>query len=161
MAVASTLEFPADAARDEAPLLLVDDRVANLVALEAVLKPLGEQMVRASSGEEALKRVLERDFAAILMDVQMPGLDGIQTAELIKRRERSRRIPIIFLTAIHRDPAYVFRGYEKGAVDYLLKPFEPEILRSKVAVFIDLFRKEHEIRRQAARLAELERRALE
>ncbi|HZS35539.1 MAG TPA: response regulator [Polyangia bacterium] len=163
MGAASLADSPNETAREigSAPLLLVDDRVANLIALEAVLAPLGEQMVRATSGEEALRRVLEREFAVILMDVQMPGLDGIQTAELIKRRERSRRIPIIFLTAIHRDPSYVFRGYEKGAVDYLLKPFEPEILRSKVSVFIELFRKELEIRRQSARLAELERKAIE
>jgi CheY-like chemotaxis protein len=144
-----------------APLLLVDDHVSNLVALEAVLAPLGQEMLRATSGEEALKHVLARDVAVILMDVQMPGLDGLQTAALIKKRERSRHVPIIFLTALHREPANVFQGYAEGAVDYLLKPFEPEILRSKVAVFVELFRKEQTLKAQAARLRDLERTRIE
>ena len=150
-----------EAQADPAPILVVDDKVSNLVALEAVLEPLHEEIVKAQSGEEALKHVLLRDFAVILMDVQMPGLDGMQTAHLIKQRERSRRIPIIFLTAIHREPSWVFKGYAQGAVDYLLKPFDPEILRAKVAVFLDLHRKEQELKKQGARLRDAERRMLE
>ena len=144
-----------------ASILLVDDKSANLMALEAVLEPLGQHLVRASSGEEALKALLHRDFACILLDVQMPGLDGLQTAALIKRRERSRHIPILFLTAIHRDAAHIFKGYAHGAVDYLLKPYEPEVLRSKVAVFVDLYQKEIKLQHQAVELREAERRTLE
>lgn len=145
----------------QASILLVDDHPANLLALEAILEPLGQQLVKAHSGEEALKFLLQRDFAVILMDVQMPGMDGFQTASLIKQRERSRTIPIIFLTALSRDAAHVFKGYAHGAVDYLLKPFDPEILRSKVHVFVDLFLKEQQIQRQSALLRQKEREALE
>lgn len=130
-------------------ILLVDDRPQNLLALEAILEPLGQQLIRANSGAEALKQLLKHDFAVILLDVQMPGMDGFETAALIKERELSRHIPIIFLTAISKDEKYVFRGYSVGAVDYLFKPFEPEVLRSKVSVFIDLFRKNERIRQQA------------
>src|SRR5207253_1058211 len=129
-----------------------DDHPPNLVALAAILEPLGQELVHAHSGEEALRQLLESDFALILMDVQMPGLDGIRTAKLIKERRRNRHIPIIFLTAIHKDPAYIFRGYKEGAVDYLLKPFDPEILRAKVSVFVDLWRKTELLRRQEAML---------
>ncbi|MDB4994856.1 MAG: phoR4 [Myxococcaceae bacterium] len=122
-------------------LLMVDDQPKNLLALEALLEPLGVELVRANSGQEALKHLLTRDFAAILLDVQMPTMDGFETAALIKDRERSRHIPIIFLTAISKDEAFVFRGYTVGAVDYMAKPFDPDILRSKVQVFIDLYRK--------------------
>ena len=111
---------------ERAKLLLVDDRPENLLALEALLEPLGQELVRAGSGEEALRHLLQEEFAAILLDVQMPGMDGFQTAELIKRRERTRHVPIIFLTAISKDAEHIFRGYEAGAVDYLMKPFEPE-----------------------------------
>ena len=121
-----------------AKLLLVDDRPENLLALEAILEPLEADLVRAASGEEALRRLLHEEFAAILLDVQMPGMDGFQTAELIKRRERTSHVPILFLTAISKDAEHIFRGYSAGAVDYLLKPFDPLILRAKVAVFIDL-----------------------
>jgi diguanylate cyclase (GGDEF)-like protein len=120
-------------------ILLVDDRPENLLALEAVLEPLGQNLIKASSGEEALKRLLSDDFAVILLDVQMPGLDGFETAELIKAREKTRHIPIIFLTAISKDPHHALRGYSVGAVDYIFKPFDPEVLRSKVGVFIDLY----------------------
>ncbi|MEA2447046.1 MAG: hypothetical protein QOK47_683 [Actinomycetota bacterium] len=120
-------------------VLLVDDRPENLLALEAVLEPLGQNMIKASSGEEALKRLLTDDFAVILLDVQMPGMDGFETAELIKAREKTRHIPIIFLTAISKDPHHALRGYSVGAVDYIFKPFDPEVLRSKVQVFIDLY----------------------
>ncbi len=149
------------AASPRAAILMVDDHPANLLALEAILEPLGQDLVKATSGEEALKKLLQRDFAVILMDVQMPGLDGFQTAALIKQRERTRTIPIIFLTALSRDAAHVFKGYAHGAVDYLLKPFDPEILRSKVSVFVDLFLKEQQLQRQAALLRQRDREALE
>ena len=127
--------------RREASVLLVDDQPENLLALEAVLKPLGLNTVRATSGEEALRRLLHDDFAAILLDVQMPGMDGFETAELIKQRERTQHIPIIFLTAIDKERQQVFRGYSVGAVDYLFKPFDPDVLRSKVQIFVDLYEK--------------------
>jgi PAS domain S-box-containing protein len=136
-----------------ANILLVDDRHENLVALEAILEPLGEHLIYAHSGEEALRSLLHEDVAVILMDVRMPGLDGFETADLIKQRERTKAIPIIFLTAISKDEQHVFRGYSAGAVDYLFKPFQPEVLRSKVAVFIDLHRKNEQLREQAERLA--------
>jgi len=123
-----------------APVLLVDDRRENLVALEAVLAPLGCRLVTATSGAEALKCLLDHDFAVILLDVQMPELDGFETADYIKRRERTRSIPIIFVTAISKEQHHVFRGYEAGAVDYVFKPYDPVVLRSKVAVFIELWR---------------------
>jgi len=135
-------------------LLLVDDREENLVALRAILEPLGENLISARSGEEALRALLHEDFACILLDVQMPGLDGFDTADLIKQRERSKSIPIIFLTAISKEEQHVFRGYSAGAVDYLFKPFDPQVLRSKVAVFIDLHRKTAELRRQGELLRE-------
>ncbi|MEA2429794.1 MAG: hypothetical protein QOI19_267, partial [Thermoleophilaceae bacterium] len=122
-------------------VLLVDDQPENLLALEAVLKPLGLNTVRATSGEQALRRLLEEDFAAILLDVQMPNMDGFETAEYIKQRERTQHIPIIFLTAIDKERQQVFRGYSVGAVDYLFKPFDPDVLRSKVQIFVDLYEK--------------------
>ena len=146
---------------DRVNILLVDDRPENLLALEAILEPLGQNLVRAGSGEEALKHLLTRDFAAILLDVQMPGLNGFDTARLIKARERSRHIPIIFLTAISKEEAYVFEGYSVGAVDYMFKPFQPDILRSKVSVFVDLYRKQEQIKVQDELLRESERRELE
>ncbi len=133
-------------------LLLVDDRPENLLALEAILEPLGQNLIRARSGMEALKRLLTEDFALILMDVMMPGMDGFETATLIKEREKSRHIPIIFVTAISKEERYVFRGYSAGAVDYIAKPFDPDILRSKVTVFVDLFNKSEQIKEQAERL---------
>ena len=115
----------------------------------------------ANSGEEALKRLLHQDYAVILMDVQMPGLDGIQTARLIKEREKTRHIPIIFLTAISRESTWVFKGYQQGAVDYLLKPFDPDILRSKVQVFVDLWSKEERLKQTEALLRQRDREELE
>jgi diguanylate cyclase (GGDEF)-like protein len=132
-----------------ANILLVDDRVDNLDALEAVLEPLGQNLVRAPSGEEALRQLLNDEFALILLDVQMPGMDGFETAARIKQRARTRHIPIIFLTAISKDAGQAQRGYTMGAVDYLFKPFDPHVLRSKVAVFLDL----HRLRREAEDLA--------
>jgi PAS domain S-box-containing protein len=135
-------------------LLLVDDRPQNLLALEAILEPLGHELVTAGSGSEALRVLLTRaDFAVILLDVQMPDLDGFEVAEVIKQRERTSMIPIIFLTALSKEEQHVFRGYEIGAVDYVFKPFDPEILRAKVAVFIELWEKNQQIRRQAELLA--------
>ena len=142
-------------------VLLVDDRPDNLLALRAVLDPLGLDLVEASSGEEALRHLLAGEFALIVLDVQMPVLDGFETARLIKGRERTRYVPIIFLTAISGEPEHHLRGYESGAVDYVYKPFEPEILRAKVSVFAELWSRGATIERQreelAARLAELDR----
>jgi PAS domain S-box-containing protein len=134
-------------------ILLVDDRPENLLALEAILSKLGENLVRASSGQEALRCLLDRDFAAILLDVQMPGIDGFETAALIRQRERSRHTPIIFLTAFSTGETLVTKGYSLGAVDYLLKPIDPTILTSKVTVFVDLFKKTMEVKKQADQLA--------
>jgi signal transduction histidine kinase len=142
-------------------LLLVDDRPENLLALEAILEPLGQSLIRANSGPEALKQVLASEFAAILLDVQMPGMNGFEVAEIIKSRERSRTIPIIFLSAINKEDAYVFKGYSMGAVDYVFKPFNPDVLRSKVAVFVDLCLKQREIQRQGDMLRESQKRELE
>jgi PAS domain S-box-containing protein len=125
----------------QASVLLVDDQPENLVALSAVLEPLGQDLVHASSGEEALKLLLKQEFALILLDVQMPGLDGFETAALIKQREKTRHVPIIFVTAISKDTEHIFRGYSEGAVDYLLKPYDPAVLRSKVSVFVQLYQK--------------------
>jgi PAS domain S-box-containing protein len=121
-------------------LLLVDDRPENLRALQAVVAPLGIPVQTAGSGDEALRMLLERDFAVILLDVRMPGLDGLETARLIKSRDRTRDIPIIFLTAAEHDVADVIRGYDVGAVDYIPKPFDADLLRSKVSIFVELHR---------------------
>ena len=136
----------------KAKILLVDDRPENLLALEAILSALDQTLVRASSGEEALKALLTDDFAVILLDVQMPGMDGFETAAHIKRRERTRDIPIIFLTAINHGPHHTFRGYAAGAVDYISKPFDPWVLRAKVSVFVELYMKNCQLREQAALL---------
>jgi PAS domain S-box-containing protein len=133
---------------NDASVLLVDDRRENLVALEAVLEPLELDLVSVTSGEQALRELLRSDFAVILLDVQMPGMDGFQTAELIKARERTRHIPIIFVTAISKQPEHVFRGYEAGAVDYVFKPIDDEVLRSKVLALVELHRKREELRAQ-------------
>ena len=140
---------PPPEADDAARILVVDDDEGNLVALESTLADLGHPVVCARSGEEALREVLRHDFAVILLDVRMPGMDGYETAELIRARVRSRHIPIIFLSGVDKDPAHLFRGYAAGAVDYVFKPVEPVVLRSKVAVFADLHDKAREIRRHA------------
>ena len=146
---------------DLVSILLVDDRRENLLALEAILEPLGQTLIRAGSGPEALKQVLVLDPAVILLDVQMPGMNGFEVAEIIKSRERSRTIPIIFLSAISKEDAYVFKGYSMGAVDYVFKPFNPDVLRSKVAVFVDLYVKQRELGRQGELLRESQKRELE
>jgi PAS domain S-box-containing protein len=142
-------------------ILLVDDREENLLALEAVLHNPGYRLVKASSGDAALRYLLDRSPAVILLDVQMPGLDGFATASIIKGSERTREIPIIFLTALNKDEHYVQRGYEHGAVDYLYKPFDAHILRSKVAVFADLHRKTERLLVAERKLIENERRERE
>jgi PAS domain S-box-containing protein len=147
--------------QQRAHILMVDDRPENLMALEAILEPLGHELVRAYSGEEALREVLRQDLACILLDVQMPGMNGFETAELIKGRERSRFTPILFLTAISKEDEFVFQGYSVGAVDYMFKPFNPDILRSKVSVFIDLYLKTEQLRQQELKLRESELRELE
>jgi PAS domain S-box-containing protein len=139
-----------------AAILLVDDRPENLLALEAILEPLEQQLLYAHSGEDALRQLLLHDVAVILLDVQMPELDGFETAALIKQRERTRHIPIIFVTAASKDEQQVFRGYSAGAVDYVFKPFSPDVLRSKVAVFIELHEKTQQLQRQAVLLKEQE-----
>ncbi|MGH7230884.1 MAG: sensor histidine kinase [Nitrospiraceae bacterium] len=134
---------------DKANILLVDDHPENLLALEAVLAELGQNLLKANSSTEALRYALKKDFAVIILDVQMPGMDGFETAALVRARERSKHTPIIFLTAIGTSEPEVFRGYSIGAVDYLFKPFIPEVLRSKVTVFVDLFQMRERVRQQA------------
>jgi two-component system sensor histidine kinase/response regulator len=124
---------------DRVKILMVDDTPENLVSLEAALEILGEELVPARSGTEALRHLLEDDFAVILLDVKMPEMDGFQTAELIRSRKRSRNTPILFITGYKSDE-HLFRGYDLGAVDFLFKPLVPEILRSKVSVFVELSR---------------------
>ena len=137
-----------------ASVLVVDDHAPNLLAVAAILEPLGHRLVMVTSGDEALRHLLREDFAVILLDVQMADLDGFQTAELVKESQRTRHIPIMFLTAVNRDAEHIFKGYQCGAVDYLLKPFAPEVLRSKVSVFIDLYIRGEKIKRQAEMLVE-------
>ncbi|GAA2607456.1 hypothetical protein GCM10010399_42960 [Dactylosporangium fulvum] len=144
-----------------AKVLLVDDRRDNLLALEAILQGLPVQPVSAESGEEALKHLLVDDFALILLDAQMPTMDGFETAQHIKRRERTRHVPIIFLTAADRDSHLALRGYAAGAVDYLTKPFDPWVLRAKVSVFVELWTMTQQLAAQSeqVRLRETELRA--
>src|ERR1700704_4866789 len=133
-------------------ILLVDNEPGGLLALEAVLEPLGQKLITARSGQEALRQLLAHDFALILLDIRMPELDGFQTAALIRERERSRHTPIIFLTASYESDVQVSRGYAVGAVDYVFKPLQPETLRSKVSVFVELARTTEVWRKQAAQL---------
>ncbi|HEY1338820.1 MAG TPA: response regulator [Bryobacteraceae bacterium] len=128
-------------AQEPVKILLVDDQPENLLSAEAVLEALGQIVVKAESGREALRQLLEHDFAVIVLDVMMPEMDGFETAALIRQRERSRTTPIIFLTALGRSDEHMRRGYDLGAVDYMTKPFVPEILRSKISVFVELHRK--------------------
>jgi CheY-like chemotaxis protein len=133
----------------KARILLVDDRAENLIALEAILASLNQQLVPVRSGEAALKALLSEEFAVILLDVVMPGMDGFETAAHIKRRAKTHDVPIIFLTAAGAEPDHAFRGYAAGAVDYIAKPFDPWVLRAKVAVFVDLYMKNRQLRQQA------------
>ncbi len=127
-------------------VLLVDDSPANLVALEAVLKPLGLDLVLARSGSEALDKAADGSFAAVLLDVQMPEMDGFEVASRIRATASGREVPIIFLTAIHRDEKYARKGYASGAADYITKPYDPDVLRARVRAFADLFRQREELR---------------
>jgi PAS domain S-box-containing protein len=144
--------------KDKINILLVDDRADKLLAVETVIAELGQNLVIARSGEEALRCMINQDFAVILMDVHMPGLDGFETAALIRQRKKFEHTPIIFLTATTTDDiqAHASRGYSLGAVDYLLAPVLPDVLRTKVSVFVDLFRKTEQVKRQAERLREIE-----
>ena len=143
------------ASQSQARILLVDDREENLLALEAILGGLGHELLRATSGAEALKHLLVEDVSLILLDVQMPEMDGYETAAHIKGRARTQDIPIIFLTAIDREAHQAYRGYAAGAVDFLAKPFDPWVLRAKVEVFVGL---QQERERLLRRTDDLERR---
>ena len=155
---------PEPAPQESVNILLVDDKAENLVALEAVLEAPGIDLIKAQSGKEALRACLEHDFAAILLDVKMPDMDGFETAAMIRERERSCDVPIIFLTAL-KSEEHLFRGYYMGAVDYLYKPIVPEVLRSKVAVFVDVARKNRLLKKHAEALeqknAELQKQMIE
>ena len=134
---------------DRPRVLLVDDDERNLLAVANVLDDLGE-VVLARSGEEALRHLLKGEFAVILLDVYMPGMDGYETAQIIRKREQTKGIPIVFLSAVNKETEHLLRGYSMGAVDYVFKPVDPVVLRSKVTVFVDLFAKTKEIERKAA-----------
>jgi PAS domain S-box-containing protein len=156
----ATLRFATRTTPEESgrvKLLLVDDDESNLLALQAILEPLGQELMLAQNGTEALRMCLEHDFAAILLDVRMPEMDGFETAEMIRARKRSLQTPILFVTA-YRSDEQLFRGYNLGAVDFLFKPIVPEILQSKVNVFVDLRRTEQLLRRKAEELASAEQR---
>lgn len=135
-------------------ILIVDDRPENLLTMESVLEGPGLDIIKASSGNEALGKMLDFDFALVLLDVQMPGMDGFETAELMRGSEKTKHVPIIFVTALSKDQKYVFRGYESGAVDYLFKPLEPEILKSKVKIFCELYTQKQIIQNQLAEIEE-------
>jgi signal transduction histidine kinase len=138
-----------------ANILVVDDNPSKLLALRAVLQPLGQNIVEATSGVDALRQLLKQDFAVILLDVRMPEMDGYETAELVRRRERSELTPIIFVTAFDKGETQMSRGYALGAVDFVFAPIVPEVLRAKVSVFVDLNRKNQELKRIAERNAQL------
>jgi len=136
-------------AEEKVSILIVDDRPDKMLAYETILSDLKENIVCARSGKEALRCLLKQDFAVILLDVNMPVMDGFETAALIRQRPRSETIPIIFISAVNDTETHVSRGYSLGAVDYILTPVVPEILRAKIAVFVDLFKKTEQVKRQA------------
>src|SRR3954454_18464865 len=138
-----------DPAEQKGSILIVDDRHEKMLAYQAILSDLEENLVCAKSGKEALRCLLKQDFAVILLDVNMPGMDGFETASLIRQRPRSEKTPIIFISAVNDTETHVSRGYSIGAVDYILTPVVPEILRAKIAVFVDLFKKTEQVKRQA------------
>lgn len=146
---------------EKVDVLIVDDRPEGLITLQAVLESPRYNLITAMSGHEALASLMEHDFAAILMDVQMPYLDGFETVTLMKQRDESMDIPVIFVTAISKEDGFMYRGYEVGAVDYISKPFDPDILRAKVSVFVDLHLKNKKIKEQAESILRLERGAFE
>jgi len=153
------LNFDMD--NEKAKILIVDDVPENLIALEAILTCLNQTVVRANSGRNALKAMLDEDFACVLLDVQMPDMDGFETASLIRGRERSKHTPIIFVTAMYTTETHASLGYNIGAVDYIFKPVMPDVLRAKVQVFVDLHRKNLEIKRQATLIRDIKRQELE
>jgi PAS domain S-box-containing protein len=155
MSVAASAKGHAD---DRVSILLVDDRPDKVMALEAVLSDLGQNLVKATSGKDALKAVLKQDFAVILLDVNMPGMDGFEAAALIRQRKKSEKTPIIFFTALSDTDTHVTRGYSLGAVDYIRVPVEPDILRAKVAAFVDLYKKTEQVKRQAELMRQLQER---
>ncbi|XPV76650.1 MAG: diguanylate cyclase [Desulfovibrio sp.] len=142
------------------PVLIVDDRPENLLTLECLLESPELDIVRAESGQEALEKTLDYEFALVLLDVQMPGMDGYETAELLRGNKRTSNIPIIFVTAARKEREQIFKGYDSGAVDYLLKPLEPAVLNSKVGVFLELYRHKQELQNKTceldAKIVELE-----
>ncbi len=142
-------------ASDKGGILIVDDMEENLIALEAVLSPLDQQITRAHSGEEVLKAMLRRDFAVVLLDVLMPGMDGFETAANIKRLDQTKDVPVILLTGNDADSDFAYRGYAIGAADFLTKPIDPWVLRTKVDVFLELHRKNRQLADQAAELRRL------
>ncbi|MGD9006776.1 MAG: diguanylate cyclase [Desulfobacteraceae bacterium] len=146
---------------DKFKILLVDDRPANLLALEGQLAGPDVDIVKATGGEEALGLMLEQEFALVLLDVQMPGMDGFETAQLMKQAERTRHIPIIFVTAISKERKHVFKGYEAGAVDYLFKPLDPDILKSKVSVFLNLHKQKHALKAANQKILEQQKSVIE
>src|SRR3954447_3833430 len=149
VALRPKVEQPAAVAEAQRPrVLLVDDDERNLLAVQSTLEDLGE-VVAARSGEEALRHLLKGEFAVILLDVYMPGMDGYETAEIIRGRDQTKGIPIVFLSAVNKEAEHQLRGYSMGAVDYVFKPVDPIILRSKVAVFVELFEKSKEVERKA------------
>ncbi|GAB3515041.1 GGDEF domain-containing response regulator [Photobacterium alginatilyticum] len=141
-------------------ILIVDDRPENLLALEGLLDPFNVELIKANSGDEALAHTLDHDFALILLDVQMPGMDGYEVAELMRGNKKNKHIPIIFVTAASKAPSHIFRGYESGAVDYLLKPLIPVMFQSKVGIFIELYEQKEALREKTQefdrKLVELE-----
>ncbi|MEU0368993.1 response regulator [Streptomyces sp. NPDC006283] len=140
---------------EKCSILIVDDIEENLIALEALLGPLGQELVRAHSGEEALKAMLRQDFAVVLLDLLMPGMDGFETAANIKRLDQTKDVPIILLTGAEVESDYAYRGYSIGAADFLTKPFDPWLLRTKVSIFLDLYRKNRQLAAQAEQLRRL------
>src|SRR5947209_13870632 len=147
-ALPAELEAAAELGIERARVLLVDDDERNLLAVATVLEDLGE-VVLAHSGEEALRYLLKGEFAVILLDVYMPGMDGYETAQIIRSRDQTKGIPIVFLSAVNKETEHLLRGYSMGAVDYVFKPVDPIILRSKVSVFVELFEKSKEVERKA------------
>src|SRR5207302_410555 len=139
----------AEVLEEKVNILIVDDRPEKLLTYEVMLAELNENIVRANSGREALRWLLRKDFAVILLDVNMPGMDGFETAALIRQRPRSETTPIIFISAMNDSENFMSRGYSLGAVDYILAPVVPEILRAKLAVFVDLYKKTEQVNRQA------------
>ena len=142
-------------------ILIVDDKPANLLALRKILERPGLNIVEATSGNDALALLLEYNFALILLDVQMPGMDGFETAELMQGNEETKHIPIIFVTAISKEQKYVFKGYDKGAVDYLFKPLDPDILQSKVNIFLELHRQKEDLKETNTELKKANEKILE